>query len=141
MKEKEQTRVVIIDDHPLVRDAMRQLIEEDSTISVVGAVERAADALACLERCEPDIVLLDLELRGDDGLVLLREIRARFASLPVLIVSMHSESIFAKTAFGHGANGYLMKSVVAEHIFEAIAQLLRGETYSSDEVTSGLLER
>src|SRR5271154_5616926 len=134
-------RVLLVDDHPIVRQGLALLIDREADLSVCGEADGAHSAFHAMETLRPDIVLLDISLNGPDGLEVLKEIRMRSSSLPVLILSMHDESIYAERAIRAGANGYIMKQEATEKVLVAIRRILRGEVHLSDRLTSSMLQQ
>jgi DNA-binding NarL/FixJ family response regulator len=134
-------RVLLIDDHPIVRQGLGLLIDREPDLCICGEAENAHSALHAVSTLRPDIVVLDISLPGPDGLDVLKEIRIRSGSLPVLILSMHDESIYAERALRAGANGYIMKQEATEKVLIAIRKILRGEVYLSDRLTSNMLQQ
>src|ERR1700683_1626415 len=106
-------RVLLVDDHPIVRQGLALLIDRETDLSVCGEAEGAHSAFHAIATLQPDIVVLDISLSGPDGLDVLKEIRTKTSSLPVLMLSMHEESIYAERAMRAGANGYIMKQEAA----------------------------
>ena len=134
-------RVLLIDDHPIVRQGLALLIDREADLSVCGEAEGAHSAFHAIATLQPDIVLLDISLNGPDGLDVLKEIRMKTGSLPVLILSMHDESIYAERAMRAGANGYIMKHEAADKVITAIRQILGGDVYLSDRLTKRMLQQ
>jgi len=134
-------RVLLIDDHPIVRQGLALLIDREGDLSVCGEADGAHSAFHAIETLRPDIVVLDISLSGPDGLDVLKEIRMKTASLPVLILSMHDESIYAERAMRAGANGYIMKQEATEKVLVAIRRILQGEVYLSDRLTNTMLQQ
>jgi DNA-binding NarL/FixJ family response regulator len=134
-------RVLLVDDHPIVRQGLARLIEREVDLSVCGEAEGAHTAFHAIETLRPDIVLLDISLNGPDGLEVLKEIRVKTGSLPVLILSMHDESIYAERAMRAGANGYIMKQEATEKVLIAIRRILQGDVYLSDRLTTTMLQQ
>jgi DNA-binding NarL/FixJ family response regulator len=134
-------RVLLVDDHPIVRQGLALLIDREADLSVCGEAEGALSAFHAIETLRPDIVVLDISLSGPDGLDVLKEIRMKTGSLPVLILSMHDESIYAERAMRAGANGYIMKQEATEKVLVAIRRILQGEVYLSDRLTSTMLQQ
>jgi DNA-binding NarL/FixJ family response regulator len=134
-------RVLLIDDHPIVRQGLALLIEREADLSVCGEADGAHSAFHAIETLRPDIVLLDISLNGPDGLEVLKEIRMKSGSLPVLILSMHDESIYAERAMRAGANGYIMKQEATEQVLIAIRRILQGDVYLSDRLTTTMLQQ
>ena len=134
-------RVLLIDDHPIVRQGLALLIDREGDLSVCGEADGAHSAFHAIETLRPDMVVLDISLSGPDGLDVLKEIRMKTASLPVLILSMHDESIYAERAMRAGANGYIMKQEATEKVLVAIRRILQGEVYLSDRLTNTMLQQ
>ncbi len=134
-------RVLLVDDHPIVRQGLALLIDREPDLSVCGEAEGAHTAYHAIATLRPDIVVLDISLSGPDGLDVLKEIRMKTASLPVLILSMHDESIYAERAMRAGANGYIMKQEATEKVLVAIRRILQGEVYLSDRLTNTMLQQ
>jgi len=131
--------ILIVDDHPLVRKGIRSLLEQESDFIVAGEASSRAEVLDTLRRQLPDLILLDISLQGSDGIEVTKAIRSEFDSIPVLIVSMHDESLYAERALRAGANGYIMKQEVAESVIKAIRQVLSGKIYVSDNMRQKVL--
>lgn len=134
-------RVLLVDDHPIVRQGLALLIDREADLSVCGEAEGAHSAFRAIETLRPDIVVLDISLSGPDGLDVLKEIRTKSGSLPVLILSMHDESIYAERAMRAGANGYIMKQEATEKVLIAIRRILQGDVYLSDRLTNTMLQQ
>ena len=134
-------RVLLIDDHPIVRQGLALLVDREPDLCVCGEAEGAHTAFHAIATLRPDIVVLDISLAGPDGLDVLKEIRIKSGSLPVLILSMHDESIYAERALRAGANGYIMKQEATEKVLVAIRRILRGEVYLSDRLTNAMLRQ
>lgn len=137
----QKCRLLLVDDHPIVRQGLALLIDREPDLSVCGEAEGAHSAFHLIATLRPDIVVLDISLSGPDGLDVLKEIRSKTASLPVLILSMHDESIYAERAMRAGANGYIMKQEATEKVLVAIRRILQGEVYLSDRLTSTILQQ
>jgi DNA-binding NarL/FixJ family response regulator len=134
-------RVLLIDDHPIVRQGLALLVDREPDLCVCGEAEGAHTAFQAIATLRPDIVVLDISLAGPDGLDVLKEIRIKSGSLPVLILSMHDESIYAERALRAGANGYIMKQEATEKVLVAIRRILRGDVYLSDRLTNAMLRQ
>jgi DNA-binding NarL/FixJ family response regulator len=134
-------RVLLVDDHPIVRQGLALLIDRETDLSVCGEADGAHSAFHAMETLRPDIVVLDISLNGPDGLEVLKEIRMKSGSLPVLILSMHDESIYAERAMRAGANGYIMKQEATEKVLIAIRRILQGDVYLSDRLTTTMLQQ
>jgi DNA-binding NarL/FixJ family response regulator len=134
-------RVLLVDDHPVVRQGLGLLIDREPDLQVCGEADGAQTAFQRLGTLRPDIVVLDISLTGPDGLDVLKEIRLRSVSLPVLILSMHDESIYAERALRAGANGYIMKQEATEKVLVAIRRILQGEVYLSERLTTAMVNQ
>jgi DNA-binding NarL/FixJ family response regulator len=134
-------RVLLVDDHPIVRQGLALLIDREPDLCVCGEAESAHSAFHAIATLLPDLVVLDISLSGPDGLDVLKEIRMKTTNLPVLILSMHDESIYAERVMRAGANGYIMKQEATEKVLVAIRRILQGEVYLSDRLTNTMLQQ
>jgi DNA-binding NarL/FixJ family response regulator len=134
-------RVLLVDDHPIVRQGLALLINREPDLDVCGEADDAHSAFKAIAALQPDMVVLDISMSGPDGLDVLKEIRSNTSSLPVLILSMHDESIYAERAMRAGANGYIMKQEATEKVLVAIRRILQGEVYLSDRLTNAMLQQ
>jgi DNA-binding NarL/FixJ family response regulator len=130
------SRVLIIDDQPLLRRGLAALINSKPDLAVAGQVGSRAAALEMLAKGAPNLVTVDLVLQGGDGLELIKDIEARFPELPVLVISMHDESVYAERAFRAGARGFVTKQEPDDVVVTAIRQVLKGEKYISSKMVS-----
>src|SRR6266700_5412758 len=121
-----RTRVLLVDDHAVVRYGIAQLINREPDLMVCGEEEDAAKALTAIGKLKPDLVIADISLKDSSGLELMRNIKAQQSKLPVLVVSGHDETVYAEVAFRAGALGYLMKQEALEKIIAAIRRVLSG---------------
>jgi DNA-binding NarL/FixJ family response regulator len=133
--------VFVIDDHPLLRQGLALMINREQDLMVCGEAEEAQAAMKAIAVKEPDILILDISLNGPDGLDLLKNLRAFYPDLPVLILSMHDESIYAERALRARANGYIMKQEATEKVIIAVRRILSGDIYLSDRMTNKLLHQ
>ena len=131
--------ILIVDDHPVVRQGVRHVIEQEPDLRIVAEAESASEALNALQQHKLDLAIVDISLKGTDGLELTKWIRAQDEKLPVLIMSMHDESLYAERVLRAGAHGYIMKAEVADKIVIAVRRVLRGEIYLSDKVGQNIL--
>jgi DNA-binding NarL/FixJ family response regulator len=138
--ERVKRQVLIVDDHPIFRNGISQLINHESDLHVCGEICSAAEALSVVEALKPDIVVLDLSIQGTNGIELMKSIRALHPNLPALMVSMHDESIYAERALRAGARGYVMKAAPSEKVIEAIRRVLSGGLYLSEAIGGRLLD-
>ena len=133
-------RVLLVDDHPLVREGLVTLIRATPDLEVMGEAGNADEALRILSEKSPDLVLADLSLPGLNGLELIRDMRAKFPKLRVLVLSMYEEGVYAERALRAGAHGYIMKQAPGSKIIEAIRTVLRGEVYVSPTIATRMLQ-
>ena len=133
--------VFIVDDHPLLRQGLALLINRERDLAVCGEAEEAQTAISEITAKKPDILIADISLNGPDGLDLLKNLRTLYPSLPVLILSMHDESIYAERALRARANGYIMKQEATEKVLVAVRRILSGDIYLSDRMANKLLHQ
>lgn len=131
--------ILIVDDHPLVRKGIRSLLEHEADFEVAGEASNRGEVLDILRRKLPHLILLDISLQGSDGIEVTKAIRSEFDHVPVLIVSMHDETLYAERALRAGANGYIMKHEMAENVIKAMRQVLDGKIYVSDNMRQKVL--
>ena len=132
--------VFVVDDHPIVRQGLTLLINQEPDLTVCGTAEEMHSALLAIVTTPPDIMIVDISLNGPDGLEMLKHVRIRSPRLPVLILSMHDESLYAERALRAGANGYIMKQEATEKVLVAVRRILRGEIYVSDRIANSMLQ-
>lgn len=136
-----RARILLVDDHAVVRYGIAQLINRQSDLVVCGEEEDASRAMTAIAALKPDLVIADISLKDSSGLELMRNIKAQYPKLPVLVVSVHEESIYAEIAFRAGALGYLMKEEAVEKILNAIRRVLSGSIYVSDAQAARMLQQ
>lgn len=134
-------RVFIVDDHPIVREGLTLLINREPDLLVCGDAKEMHSALKTIYSLKPDILIVDISLNGPDGLDLLKNVRLRDPVLPILILSMHDESIYAERALRAGANGYIMKQEATERVLVALRRILNREIYLSDRIANKMLRQ
>jgi DNA-binding NarL/FixJ family response regulator len=133
--------IFIVDDHPLLRQGLALLINQQNDLEVCGEAQEAHAVMPALAKKLPDILIVDISLNGPDGLELLKNIRLAFPELPVLILSMHDEAIYAERALRARANGYIMKQEATEKVLVAVRRILGGEVYLSDRMANKMLQQ
>lgn len=136
-----KSRVFLVDDHAMFRDGMRQLIEREPDLTVCGDVADADEALREIREKKPDLVIADISLSGTTGIDLIKNIKAEFEDLPVLVVSMHEESLYAERALHAGAMGYVMKQEPTRTVKVATRKVLAGTIHLSDKMASAMLAK
>jgi DNA-binding NarL/FixJ family response regulator len=134
-----KARVMLVDDHPIVRQGLANLIEDEKDLTVCAQVESAEGALAAMETARPDVIVIDVALGERSGLELVKDVRARWPEMPMLVLSMHDELLYAERALRAGAKGYVMKQEATEKVMEGIRKVLDGELYVSDRMAARLM--
>jgi DNA-binding NarL/FixJ family response regulator len=137
----EKKRILLVDDHPLLREGIAQLINQQPDLLICGEAEDRPGALAVLETAHPDLAVVDLSLKNQSGLELIKDFKVRAPGLLVLVLSMHDESFYAERALRAGARGYIMKREASHKVLVAIRQILAGGVYVSDKVVAGMLDQ
>jgi DNA-binding NarL/FixJ family response regulator len=133
-------RILVVDDHPIIRQGLALMLNREADLVVCGEAEDATGAMLVMASARPDVLIVDISLNGPDGLDLLKNIRTTHSALPVLILSMHDESIYAERALRAGANGYIMKQEATEKVLVAIRRILNGEIYVSERIANKMLK-
>ncbi len=136
-----KTQILIVDDHPVVRDGLTSIINHEQDMNICGGAEDAHTALKAIAELEPDVVITDISLKSSDGIELTRSIKAAYPKLSVIILSVHDESVYAERALFAGAKAYLMKDAVSENIINAIRTVLKGEIYVSNAIAKKFLHK
>ena len=139
--DKIKARIIIVDDHPIVREGLADLINKEKDLVVCGKVEDAHQAMEIIKAENPDIAIVDISLKKRSGMELIKDTQVRYPSLPILVLSMHDESLYAERALGAGAKGYIMKSEATKKVVLAIRKILRGELYVSDRMTTKIMRK
>jgi DNA-binding NarL/FixJ family response regulator len=134
-------RALIVDDHPIVRQGLRRLMESEEDLTVCGEVETARDARTAIKELNPDAVIVDISLKQGDGIELVRDVRAHHPQLPILVLSMHDEAIYAERMLSAGANGYIMKQAASEQFLAALRRVLDGGIYVSEAVGNNMIQK
>jgi len=133
-------RILIVDDHPVVREGLVQQINREADLEVCAETGTASQALEAVERLKPDLVLADINLPGRSGLELIRDVHTICPRLPVLVLSMHDEAVFAERVLRAGGRGYVSKQAGADQLATAIRRVLSGQIYVSETVSTRLLD-
>ncbi len=134
-------RVLIVDDHPIVRQGLTQLIERVDDLEVCGEAHDAASAAEAIDALEPDVAIVDLMLEGSSGVALIKELKRRRPDTPLLVLSMHDEAVYAERALKAGAHGYIMKEAATSQMLTALRRVLAGEVYVSERMGARILRR
>jgi len=133
-------KILVVDDHAIVRKGLALLINQDNSLLVCAEAENADQALGILENQQIDLAIVDISLNGTNGIQLTEKIKSKYPDLPVLILTMHDEAIYAKLAFRAGAEGYVTKHEAAETIVSAIHMMLRNKNYVSESMAKKISE-
>lgn len=133
-------RILIIDDHPITREGLANLIQQTEDLTVCGLAADAAESILLVRSSNPDLVLTDISLPDRNGIELIKDFHASDPDLPVVVLSMHDESLYAERALRAGARGYMMKQVSADRLLEGIRDVLAGKIYVSKNASTDLLE-
>jgi len=134
-------RIFLVDDHPVTREGVRVLIDQESDLVVCGQADSAPAALQLIQRLKPDLAVVDITLKTTSGIELMKNVKALLPDLPVLIMSMHDESLYAERALRAGAKGYVMKHEASDRILTAIRSVLAGDLYLSEKMKEKMLHR
>ena len=133
-------RVLIVDDHPLMRQGLAQLVNQQPDLTVCGEAEDVPEALQKTTDLKPDVVIVDLSLKGSDGIELIRNLHSRNAQLPLLVLSMHDEALYAERALKAGAWGYIMKQEATNQVLSGLRRVLSGEIHVSQRVSAKIVQ-
>lgn len=136
-----KSRILIVDDHPIVREGMAQFLNLQEDLHLCCQAANAEEAVAAMPACDHAVAIVDISLDGDTGLDLIKTLRRRYPDLAILTLSMHDESLFAERALRAGANGYLMKQEGTKNILRAVQQVLAGRVYLSAAMQNTLAQR
>src|SRR5690606_33100092 len=138
---RDRVGVLIVDDHPLVRQGLSSLIGQTADLFICAQAADSASALSMLDEARPDVALVDLSLRGSNGIDLIKELRRRAPQIDVLVLTMHDEVFYAERSLRAGARGYVMKGEEPDEVLDAIRRVRRGEVYVSPRLHSELVRR
>ncbi len=137
---KEKINFIIIDDHPVFREGLGQLISQDTELSLAAEAGNAQEAFGQFEKKNIDFAIVDISLKGMDGLELIKCLKSKYPKLLILVVSMHDESLYAVRALKAGAQGYIMKQETSKKFIAAIKKILLGKIYLSEEMHEKMLQ-
>jgi len=136
-----KAKVLIVDDHPIVRQGLAELINAEKDLTVCALAEDAAQAMAAIKSAKPDIAVVDISLKEKSGIELIKDIKAQYASLPILVLSMHDESLYAERALRAGALGYIMKHEATDKVIVGIRSILSGQVFVSDKMAAKMVHK
>lgn len=132
-------QVFIVDDHPIVRHGLSQLINEEPDMHVCGDAATTDEAMRLLKNIKPDIAIVDLSLEGQSGIELIKSVKLKMPHIPTLVLSMHDENLYAERALRAGSKGYVMKQEAPEKVVEAIRHVLAGKIYLNEDIATKLI--
>jgi len=141
MPETRPKRILLVDDHPLVRERLPEVINREEDLSISGEAEDRHEAIAAILAKPPDLVIVDLTLKSSDGLELIKDIRSRWPKMRMLVVSMHDESLYAERVIRAGAMGYITKQEATRKILLAIRRVLAGGVYLNEKISNRIISR
>jgi DNA-binding NarL/FixJ family response regulator len=134
-------KILIVDDHPIVRLGLRRLIDLQRDLAICAEAESTDEAESAIRKLSPDLVVVDISLKQGDGIDLIRHTRAHYPKLPILVLSMHDEAIYAERVLAAGANGYVMKQAAPDQFLAALRRVLDGEIYVSELVGTTMIRK
>ncbi len=136
-----KAKVLIVDDHPIVRQGLAQLLNGEADFMVCGEADNARKAMAAISDLRPDLAIVDITLQGTNGIELIKNIVAQWPELPILVLSMHDESLYAERALRAGAKGYVMKQEATEKLTGALRRILNGQIYVSEKLADKMMRK
>jgi DNA-binding NarL/FixJ family response regulator len=136
-----KTRILIVDDHPIVRQGLTELINQEEDLMVCEQAEDAAEAMGIIKKLKPDMAIVDISLKETSGMELIKDIKVKHPNLVILALSMHDESLYAERALRAGAKGYVMKAEATEKVVTAIRKILSGQIYVSDKMAAKMVRK
>jgi len=137
---QQKTRVVIVEDHPMFRERLASLINKESDMEVCGESDNIRQAMEVIRATKPDAAIVDITLKGSSGLELLKDLKAQSIPMPVLVLSMHDESLFAERVIRAGARGYITKDEASDKVMLAVRKVVSGDIYLSENMTTRVLK-
>jgi DNA-binding NarL/FixJ family response regulator len=140
-KTPDKSRILLVDDHPLFLEGLRQMIDRSAQLEVCGEVSDAPATMKAVADLKPDLVIVDITLGHSSGLDLIKTLKAKYDDLPVLVISMHDESLYAERSIRAGAQGYVMKSEPARVVRAAILKVLGGDIFLSEKMSTSVLSK
>ncbi len=139
-KNKDKVRILIVDDHPIVRQGLADLINHEDEFEVCGHAEDAREAMEQIRKLSPDLVTIDITLREMGGLELIKDVKSQHPKLPMLVISMHDEKLYGERVLRAGAKGYIMKHEATENVIDAIRKVFSGQVYVSNNMAEQMVK-
>ncbi len=139
--EENPAKILIVDDHPIVRQGLSDLIEQEPDLTVCGQAETARKAMVAIKDLAPDLIVLDISLKDSSGIDLIKDIGAQLEDVAILVLSMHDESLYAERVIRAGARGYIMKAEAPDKVISAIHKVLSGQVYVSNEMAARMMSK
>jgi DNA-binding NarL/FixJ family response regulator len=139
--EKRKVRILVVDDHPVVRERLAELIQQETDLSVCGEAEDSNEAIKAVRDLRPDLAIVDITLKDTYGIELIKHLKEIVPKLPVLVLSMHDESLYGERALRAGAKGYLTKQEATKKVIPAIRRILAGEIFVSEKMAATILQK
>jgi DNA-binding NarL/FixJ family response regulator len=136
-----KSAVVVVEDHPVLCDGLKQLIDSQPDLDCIGVADDVSSAKRLIEECKPDLMVLDLRLKAGDGLDFIKTLRIEYPEVKVLVLSQYDELIFAERVLRAGASGYIMKENTTNEVLRAVRKVLAGDLYISERVAVALVQR
>ena len=134
-------KILVVDDHPVTRRGLAKIIDQESDLMIIAEAEDIVQALDAIKKLKPDLVIADISLKDSSGLELTKLIKKQYPALPVLIQSMHEETMYSERALQAGAMGYVMKDAPTEDLMTAIRKVLAGQVYTSEKMATKLVDK
>ena len=134
-------QVLLVDDHPIVRQGLRRLIDGEGDLVVCAEAATMREARQAIREQDPDVMVVDISLKEGDGMELIKDVRAHHPSLPMLVLSMHDEGVYAERLLAAGANGYIMKQAATDQFINALRRVLEGSVYVSEAVGARMIRK
>ena len=136
---QDKAKIIIVDDHPIIRQGLAELINHEKDLVVCGEAEDAPEAMDAIKKLNPDLIIVDISLKKKNGVELIKDIKSQYPDLPILTLSMHDESLYAERALRAGAKGYVMKAEATEKVISAIHKILNGQLYVSSKIAEKMM--
>jgi len=137
----QKIKVLLVDDHPLVREGLVNLISQEADLQICGEAGNEPQALELIRTVQPDVAIVDISLETGSGIELIKSIKSMFPAVTVLVLSMHDESLYAERALRAGARGYIMKREAAKKVIQAIRSVVAGQLYVSEKIAAHMAEK